>query len=97
MFDVVQGQTAKRSFGLQMSKAFFDNGYAQFGIFVARASGLFGLLQCVLKSFDVGKHQFRFNHVDVGQRIDASRHVGDVWIVKAADDLHDRIDFANVA
>ena len=45
---------------------------------------------------EVGEHQLGVDHLDVADRIDPARHVMDVRVLEAADDLHHRVDLAHV-
>ena len=46
---------------------------------------------------EVGEDEFGVDHLDVAHGIDAAADVMDVRVLKAAHDLHDGVDFADVA
>ena len=61
------------------------------------ALGVLGeALAPLLHDLEVGEHELGVDDVDVADGIDGSGDVMDVRVFEAADDLHDRIDFADV-
>ena len=73
-----------------------DGGFGNGG-FVA-AFGVFGAAgDAVLDGFQVGKDEFCGDGFYVADGVDGAGDVVDVWIVKAANDLDDGVDFADVA
>ncbi len=49
-----------------------------------------------LQAFEVGEHQFGFDGICIGGRIDAAFDVGDVIVFEAAENVGDSVDFADV-
>ena len=54
------------------------------------------LVEAFLDAADVREAQLVVDHVAITHRIDTAHHVGDVVVIEAADDVHDRIGFADV-
>ena len=50
----------------------------------------------LFQAFKVGEHQFGFDRVGVGDRVDLALDMGDVVILETAQDMHDGIDFADI-
>jgi len=66
--------------------------------FLVAAGGAFGSRRHALfKAFQIGQHQFGFDHFGIGQRINLVGNVLDVVVLKAAQDMDDRIHFADIA
>jgi hypothetical protein len=49
-----------------------------------------------LQAFEIGERQFGFDGLDIGDGIDAAFDVGDIGVFEAANDMRDRVDFANI-
>ena len=60
------------------------------------ASALLQSRAALFEAFEIGKHQFGFDGVGVGQRIDAAFDMGHVVIVETAQHISDGVDFADV-
>ena len=51
----------------------------------------------LFQAFQVGQHQFGFNRIGIGHRIDPLVDVLDVIVLETAQHMDDRVDFADVA
>ncbi len=69
----------------------------QHGLFVPALGVLGEAFVAFLHRFEVGQHQFRRHDLDVTNWVDAPGHVMHVRILKAADDMHDRIHLPDMA
>ena len=49
-----------------------------------------------LQRRQIGQHKLRVDHFDVSNRVDCSSDMMNVAVLEAANDLNDRINFANV-
>ena len=86
--------------GLPASKwvwNFFNTCRFGHGRLVAALGVLGAFLQSLLHRFQVRQNQFRRNRLDVAPRVDGSRHVMDVRVLKTTDDLHQGIHLPDVA
>ncbi len=53
--------------------------------------GLFGA-----QGFEISQHQFGFDRVGVGDRIDLAFDMGNVLILETAQHMNDRVDFTDI-
>ncbi len=79
-----------------MSHAFLDRSHSQFGLFVSRFCSPLGFRQSIFESLDIGQHQFGFDGLHIGYRIDFACHVCHVRILKATNDLKNGVDFTDM-
>src|SRR5690625_1101353 len=93
---VVPVEAAQRQAVVQV----LDYAGHQFGladvVVVARFAAALGAFQRAFGHFEVGEVQFGVDDFDVGYRIDAPGHVGNVFVIEAAHDVGDGVGFANV-
>ncbi|MCY1171975.1 hypothetical protein D9M73_121010 [compost metagenome] len=67
------------------------------GVFVALRRLLQQIGDALFEAFEVGQHQFGLDRLGIGDRIDLAFDMGDVVILEAAQHMHDRVDFADIA
>ena len=92
-----QGQ---RLTGMTSTQSSFPLAPTKFRFAQQGASGAWvslSLGQSVLQSLHVGQQQFCFDHFNIVQWVDATTHVSDIVINKAAHDLQNGVDFTDVA
>ncbi len=68
----------------------------ELGLLVARARGLPRLVEAALDAGEIGERQLARDHVVIAHRIDRPHDVHHVGVFEAADDVHDRVHFADV-
>ena len=67
------------------------------GLLVAAAGALLHRDGAPFEAFEIGEHQLGLDRLDIADRIDRTFDVNDVAVSKAAHDMGDRIDLADVA
>ena len=67
------------------------------GFLVAALGFLAQGVDAPLQAVEIGEHQFGFDRLDVGDRIDAAFDMGDIGILEAAHHMGDGVDFADIA
>ena len=92
-------EPAGRLAGAQQSERAIDQCQRLSGLgrLLVRALGFF--LQSVdapLQAVEVGQHQLGLDGLDIGDRIDAVLHMGDVGVLEAAHHMHDGVDLADM-
>ena len=65
-------------------------------LLITSSNLLFGLLFAAIQCFQIGQHQFRLDDADVANGIDAAADMHHVGSLKTANDMKERIDFADV-
>ena len=80
-----------------MCHRFADGFDPELGILVPALGRPLGLGQGVFQGLDIGQHQLDLDRLDVRDRVDGPRHMDDVGILEASDDLDDRLDLADMA
>ena len=53
------------------------------------------IVDALFQTVEIGQHQFGFDDLDVGDRIDLALDMGDVAVLEAAHDMHDRVHLAD--
>jgi len=82
---------------VELGQDFFEQGEFGLGLHIA-AAGVFGqLVFAFLEGGHVGEDQLGIDHFDIADRVHCAGHVMNVLVLKATDDLHDGIDFADMA
>ena len=66
------------------------------GVLVPTFGLLLGRRAPTLQAFQIGQHEFRLDHLGVGQRIDAAFDVCDVIVLEAAQHVSDCINLADM-
>ena len=79
----------KRQRAIDEIKRLFRLLVAALGFFVQGIHPLF-------EAFEIGQHQLGLDRLDIGDRIDAALDMRDVGILKAAHDMGDGIDLADI-
>ena len=83
--------------GVEMRKQFFDDRHLGLRSLVAGAHAFLQPVAPFFQRGDVGEDEFGVDDFDVAHRIDRAADVMNVRVLETAHDLHDRIDFADVA
>src|SRR5215470_19627459 len=65
-------------------------------LFVPAAHRFLELFSRASESFEIGQDQLRLDRLHVGNRIEVSRDMDDVFVFEASDDFDDRVDLADV-
>ena len=80
-----------------MRKKFVDDGDLGLRRFRSGADFLLQTIVPLLQRGEIGQDEFGVDHLDVANRVDRAADVMDIRVLEATDDLHDRVDLANVA
>jgi hypothetical protein len=94
---IAEFQRGGRFAGVEMRDEFFAQGDFGLGRFVAGLGGLGLAILAFLHGGQIGEDQFGIDDLDVADGIDRAGDVMDIGILKAAHDLDDGIDLADVA
>ena len=81
---------------VEVGEEFFEDGLFGFGVGVAGAEFFLVALYAFLEGGEVGKDELCGDGFDVADGVDGAGDVVDIGVGKAADDVDDGVDFADV-
>ena len=96
-FVVRESGRKRRPASIEVWLDFFAEGQFSLGKLVARAGAFLQALGALLHSGQVCQDKLCGYHLNVSHRVNRTCHVVDICALKAADNLHDGINFANMA
>ena len=80
----------------QQGKRAVDEVEGELRLLVAALRLLFERVAAALQAVEIGEHQLGLDRLDVGDRIDAALHMGDVAVLETAHHMGDGVDLADV-